>query len=642
MSAFLVPNGCLTVASGVLSPSFGPVNITIASQAHEYPALDTGNLTAGPLYFTVLHYWGTSPPPCTASSGQPTPAEVTSLITPYSTTEFRVDATKVTYSVSYSVGCPFPSQIGNGTFYTQLFGGSNRTGSWTPISLSIAFPQQQLTITTSPSSGITVSGNTTDVGSTVVLATCPVAQTTTRTVAANTISTHTSGASRLVVPRALRERKVQYIKNLEAQVAELSARLSVAQPQEARALISGLEAQIVHLRTECTILRQQQQQQSAVVFDSSKFNQIKVECISCAAEKMKSEAYLSQIRFLDMKVSELNSELSLLRQPLTTTSKIVDLSSGLCQSDSQTFTFQNTAFLTESTLLPQRQAEFSEWMQPFNETLQLDPFMFDFTLTRSAASVAAPASDSEWQDTMAEESTKILKYSATELYGPPETQFVKLLVKDVTYFQNERNTALLNRALNLFLVSLYAYQNLKLINNLTQAQSKFRNERSIKQYLVKMCHIVGQMFSEIANDEKAKCVSILSIFVERNKAHVDYMNGCSSNMESRKLRKQRKTQLSPDILELKRTLESFDILRNEQNSKELIDELAYLFETCKLESDMTEDNLFDIASIDFQLVCKLKGSPELISYMLSMQQFKEGKSHLLKGPTFNIINEFDQ
>ncbi|KAJ3129188.1 hypothetical protein HK100_008771 [Physocladia obscura] len=432
--------------------------------------------------------------------------------------------------------------------------------------------------------------------------------------------------------RALRERKVQYIRNLEAQVAELSAKLNVAQPQETRTLVSDLETQIVNLQTECAFLRQQQQQQQQLVtaFDPSKFNQIKAECISCVAERMKSEIYLSQIRFLDGKVCELNAELSLLRQS-TVASKATNL--GLFQSDSQIFDFQNgVGFADNSALLPQNmpsQAEFSQWMQPLDEALQFDPTVFNFAPSQSAVNTTVPASaDSEWLDMMADTSTtvnssRILKYSATELYGTPETQFVKLLVKEVLYFQNEENIALLNRTLSLFL-----------------AQSKCRNDRAIKRYLVKMSHIVERMFSEIPNDEKPKCANILTMFVERNKSHVDYMYGCSFGREPYK--QEKKKILSPDILELKRTLESFDTLKNEQYSKELIDELAYLFESCKLESDITEDNLFDIASIDFQLLCKLKGSPELVSYMLSMEQFKKGKSHLLKGPTFEFINESDQ
>ncbi|KAJ3353178.1 hypothetical protein HDU83_007158 [Entophlyctis luteolus] len=199
MAAFLQPSGCLTVASGVLASSFGPVNITISSVPYAYPASD--NATRSPFMglLTILHSWGPNPPPCVSPSALSGLRGNEFVVTPYSHA-IQKDLENVTYSYSYTVGCngiPFTS--GNGSFVTQLYGGYSFGGAWTPIPFPYAFSASETVIATSSKDGFnssSISSFAGDTASSVVSATC--AATPAVTNSTTVAPSHSSAAPRAI------------------------------------------------------------------------------------------------------------------------------------------------------------------------------------------------------------------------------------------------------------------------------------------------------------------------------------------------------------------------------------------------------------------------------------------------------------
>ncbi|KAJ3122965.1 hypothetical protein HK100_011768, partial [Physocladia obscura] len=340
----------------------------------------------------------------------------------------------------------------------------------------------------------------------------------------------------LEAQRSFRERKQQHIKNLEAEVAELRKRLSnepsflirsqissnaifgstaipasVAAADNTSALVESLNARILALETENTMIRK-----NAVAIDlkaSFPVGSNGTDCITCAVEKIKTLLCMGQAKSLEAKVNDLQVECQSLRLLLSSVSfadptkdfpALNSRNAGNPSFEASDSVMQNinevenaptlspTAWLfarsTSSNSIPND----NENNNNMNNNTNSDDNINDSnTLHNDALPQDTP--------TIHQDDDDVLANSSAELYGPLDIEPTRAAFKSLPSLSNLSSV---DKFLNMFV-----------------KQTKTRSKQEFRKCTVLMIKARVEILDACSVIERLKAFEIHEMMRERNKNH---------------------------------------------------------------------------------------------------------------------------
>ncbi|KAJ3090629.1 hypothetical protein HK100_007385, partial [Physocladia obscura] len=379
--------------------------------------------------------------------------------------------------------------------------------------------------------------------------------------------------------RVYRERKQQYIKDLEDTIADQKARLALYATEN-----SKLQTQVLQLQIAFQFCNVSSVEQIPIV----------ASCVNCVSEKLRADLLFEKVKTLE------NTVLSF---------EVLNLFGSNPSNLRSTSHFEQTNTNQFSSVSNINGLLLPNILDKSDESSSLD---FTFTTSNSQNDNSNCTDDMEWLDTLLNPSAKSLNMSkakilsATELYGPVEYKSLKIAASNLPSFQQKPEA-------------------LEIIINAFLAQARSSTRKDIARNLLKIergCEV----FRTMPRDERRKWNEIVLLFIQRNKHHIlnlilqKYLQGavfespnCIPTQIDPKI-------LSADIQTLKHTLVSLPSLNQSGNK---IDELCALFEACNLnQEEETQDVLAEISLLEFQLRISLAAMNEFEVFETALNKTK--------------------
>ncbi|KAJ3200214.1 hypothetical protein HDU82_009087 [Entophlyctis luteolus] len=341
-------------------------------------------------------------------------------------------------------------------------------------------------------------------------------------------------AFRLKAQQALRNRKQQYIRNLEADVAALKAELAALRsgsigshdgqlhPRAPAGTDSAdVASELARLRSECAQLSDALLQYKAI--------NPNIQCASCVAEKARSSMLLQQLDALQLRVVSQDMQIARLAGNGDVTSvlgasppdPVMAFSLNWLPPPAQTPATSNASLpsLFDPTICS---ASFDPFSQSAHSPSAATGNDMGHPLLNAIS--ASDSNDMDWLDlimtdpnvdpssssgpaTTGSSSTPKprVKRSASELFGQPEVEFLRIALLSLPFVN--ANPGLLN-VLDVFVT-----------------QSNSTNPKTVKRCLREIYGYCRTFFSLASQQERFKCYELLFLFMERNKRHIEYLHG---------------------------------------------------------------------------------------------------------------------
>ncbi|ORY32402.1 hypothetical protein BCR33DRAFT_856497 [Rhizoclosmatium globosum] len=293
--------------------------------------------------------------------------------------------------------------------------------------------------------------------------------------------------------RSFRQRQKEHVESLEREVQELRSLLAGKPLQPQQQLSNQPNSDLESLRMENASLAAQLSllKHGGVSFDfRTSQNQPNSNCIGCAVEKMKTLVCMGQIKTLEGKLAEAHIELQSLRS---------------LQGLQQLFQFNNT----QTDALLQHNLNAASLFAP-------DMSLFGVKQSPSTNTIDSPASITHstqlnmtpWLDDLFATTSSTpeapTKPTATELYGPPEVDTVRIALKQLPSLKDCKFVDLM---MDTFVEQCKRSDQKWMIKSLLRTMSYRHN-------MLDACNIM----------DRQKVLELLVIFAERNKNHLTYRN----------------------------------------------------------------------------------------------------------------------
>ncbi|KAJ3347598.1 hypothetical protein HDU83_001957 [Entophlyctis luteolus] len=366
--------------------------------------------------------------------------------------------------------------------------------------------------------------------------------------------------------RALRERKANYIKNLEAQITELAAANGVlALKQQVSATLlsppgstgAQLDASLGstpqnELSFQIDTLRQRNRdlelQLADAVAASERRSPQSRHCITCNSERMKTMICIDQIKVLEGQVGSLQRQIAALlaqlpddQNSLTPRLHASTSASSISNKDSTSsgeYIFDlNSMLANEEVLLDFMQTPI-DWHSEPAPICADAPQKGNYSKPRaSSSSPLSPLTMTSTIGSIGNIATSAAAKTSEQLFGPMEVETFRIVLKQVPSLR--RRPELVDSLFDLLL-----------------AQTKITNVRDARRVLVQINRACFNVLEAIDRADKSKYNELFAIFHERNAKHeIHFSELCAPPEEIKQQFAQRILKpLPPHVFQFRNTL----------------------------------------------------------------------------------------
>ncbi|KAJ3027354.1 UNVERIFIED_CONTAM: hypothetical protein HDU68_003976 [Siphonaria sp. JEL0065] len=311
----------------------------------------------------------------------------------------------------------------------------------------------------------------------------------------------------LEAQRAFRERRSNHIASLEKEVAELKAVIDGRVPLGNDTELELLRQQLLAVTTENSLMKQ-----SSISIDfrstvpsSASAMVAGIDCVGCSVEKLKTLLCMGQIKSLESKVTELTHENQALKSILASFQApfLQSFVGGLSMNSSM------DVDIAGSNGSP------SDFGQEWNDLINgagsgsigsgsVQTGGPSTTETPPASTAASATPQIQQQQQPLHQIPDTSPMSATELYGPPETEFARIACNSIPSIKGNK---LIDELFDIFTVV-----------------SSCCDIHRIRKHMIRMLRIRGKLLDQCAVMDRQKVIEIFVMFLERNKRHTEYRN----------------------------------------------------------------------------------------------------------------------
>ncbi|KAJ3346682.1 hypothetical protein HDU83_002804 [Entophlyctis luteolus] len=347
--------------------------------------------------------------------------------------------------------------------------------------------------------------------------------------------------------RALRERKANYIKSLETQIAELSAinnallskqqtptvlspPPSTGPPQDSA--VDSATSETLSAEIEALRIRNHDLELQLADATTSTKRQPQLHCITCNSERMKTMICIDQIKVLESQVGSLQRQISTLMAQQQQSSFTPHLLS--CSSNSSSNNNSAGEYIFNlNSMLANEEVLLDFMYTPIDWHRQPPPSSSPPTSGANNMSVSSMSSLPSSSSSILLPTTK----SSEQLFGPMEVETFRIILKQVTSLR--RRPELVDGLFDLLL-----------------AQTKVTNVRDARRVLVQINRACFNVLEVIDRAEKSKYNELFAIFHERNAKHeIHFSELCAPPEEIKQQFAQRVLKpLPPHVFQFRNTL----------------------------------------------------------------------------------------